>query len=230
VRIVDPDLTARMGEYVAWQVLDHLRGGPKLRRAQRERRWDDDDPPAAGAVTVGIMGLGAMGANAANILLRLGFQVRAWTRTPREAGAIAVFAGDASLDDFLAGTDILVSLLPLTPETTRLIDLTLLRKLRRNGPLGGAVLINAGRGGSQVEEDIAAALDEGTLVGASLDVFATEPLPETSPLWGYDSLNLTPHVAASSDPDALAAQIAGQIEAFERGEALRNVVDRARYY
>ncbi len=164
-------------------------------------------------------------------LLRLGFTVRGWTRSAEARWrASKSFHGAEGLDAFLAGTDILVSLLPLTPETRGLIDLPLLRKLRRDGPLGGPILINAGRGGSQVEADIVAALRDGTLAGASLDVFETEPLPADSPLWDFDNVVITPHVAAVSDPQALAGQIAGQIEAFERGEQLKNRVDPRRGY
>lgn len=230
VRMVGHDLTARMTEYVAWQVLHHLRLGAAYARNQKEHVWRDIDPPAAAHVTVGIMGLGVMGASAAEMLLRLGFPVRSWTRGPKSMAGVESFHGHDGLDAFLAGADILVSLLPLTPETTGFIDGALIRKLRRTGPLGGPVLINAGRGGSQVEADIAEALRDGALAGASLDVFQIEPLPSDSPLWDFENVVITPHVAAVSDPDALAGQIAAQIEAFERGEPLRNRVDRDRGY
>jgi glyoxylate/hydroxypyruvate reductase A len=230
VRIVDPDLTARMTEYVVWQVLHHHRLGTAYARSQKDHSWSPKDPPAARHVNVGIMGLGVMGSSAAEILLRLGFPLRSWTRGPKSMAGVTSFHGAEGLDPFLAGTDILVSLLPLTPETTGLINGELLRKLRRDGPLGGPVLINAGRGGSQVEADIVTALRDGTLGAASLDVFQTEPLPADSPLWDLENVVITPHVAAVSDPEALAGQIAEQIEAFERGEPLRNCVDPERGY
>ena len=137
-RIVDRDLTVRMTEYVVWQVLDHLRRGPAYRRLQREGRWHEFEQPAAGHVTVGLMGLGIMGADAAEVLLRLGFQMRGWSRTKKHISGVETFAGSAELDEFLSGTDILVALLPLTPETRNFIDINLLRKLRRDGALGGA--------------------------------------------------------------------------------------------
>ena len=230
VRIVDPDLTGRMTEYVVWQVLNHLRRGPAYASLQRRHLWRDLEPPAAREATVGIMGLGVMGSAAADALLRLGLRVRGWSRSPKTLPGIEVFSGPGGLDPFLGGTDILVALLPLTPETTGLIDGGVLKKLRRNGPLGGPILINAGRGGSHVEGDIAEALRDGTLAGASLDVFEREPLPADSPLWDCENLVITPHVASVSDPDALAGQIAGQIRSFERGEPLRNRVDRERGY
>ena len=229
-RIVDPDLTARMTEYVVWQTLHHLRRGNAYARGQREHVWRDLPQPAAKHVTVGFMGLGVLGSSAAEVLIRLGFPVRAWTRTPRQAPGIETFAGAKGLGPFLGGTDILIALLPLTDETRGLVNGELLRKLRRDGPLGGPVFINAGRGGSHVEADIVQALRDGTLAGASLDVFQTEPLPADSPLWDLGNVVITPHVAAVSDPEALTAQIAEQILRFERGEPLRNLIDAQRGY
>jgi glyoxylate/hydroxypyruvate reductase A len=111
-----------------------------------------------------------------------------------------------------------------------MLNLSLFRQLKRDGALGGAFLINAGRGALQVDTDILRALDEGTLSGATLDVFSTEPLPADSPLWSHPRVTITPHNAATSNPRALAANVLGQIERFERGEPLENVVDRARGY
>jgi glyoxylate/hydroxypyruvate reductase len=229
-RIVDPDLTDRMSEYIVWQVLHHLRKGAAYRRQQAAHIWNEVDHPAAKQVTVGFMGFGIMGTAAADVLAKLGFKLRAWTRTPKTIEGIEAFSGADEVDAFLAGTDILVSLLPLTPETRGIINLDLIRKLRQKNPLGGSVIINAGRGGSQVEADIVQAFRERSLAGASLDVFEREPLPDDSPLWDFEDVMITPHVAAVSNPDGLAAGIAAQIVAFERGEPLRNCVDRARGY
>ena len=140
------------------------------------------------------------------------------------------FAGAAELDAFLAETDILVVLMPLTSATRGILDRGLFRKLARNGVLGGPVLINAGRGGLQIENDILECLDDGTLSAATLDVFEAEPLPPSSRLWTHPRLTLTPHNAADSDPDAISDDVAAQIQAFERGRSLKNVVDRAREY
>jgi glyoxylate/hydroxypyruvate reductase A len=230
VRIVDPDLTARMSEYVAWQSLHHLRRGFDYRRQQAARIWDDLPQPAAREVTAGVMGLGVLGSDAASVLRRLGFDVRGWSRTPKTLDGIACFAGSDGLDPFLGGTDILVVLVPLTKDTGGLVNKALLKKLRRDGVLGGPVLINAARGGVHVEADVIEALADGTLLGASLDVFEKEPLPPESPLWGRDNIVITPHVAAVSDPVALSGQLAAQIKAFESGKPLRNRVDRSRGY
>ena len=230
VRIVDPDLTARMAEYVAWQVLHHHRQGFGYLNLQAERRWHDPGQWPARAVTVGIMGLGVLGTASAEVLMKLGFRVRGWSRSPKQVSGVEEFCGPEQLDAFLHGTDILVSLLPLTESTTGFVDARVLKKLSRSGPLGGPVFINAGRGRTHVEADVLAALRDGTLKGASLDVFEVEPLPADSPLWQLPNLIITPHVAAESTPDALVAQIAAQIRAFERGEPLKNVVDRERGY
>jgi glyoxylate/hydroxypyruvate reductase A len=231
VRIVDRDLTARMTEYVVWQVLDHLRLGSTFRRQQAQHIWHDPDcHPSARNVAVGIMGLGVMGESAAGALRPFGLPLRGWSRTPRTIAGVETFFGADGLAPFLAGTDILVVVLPLTAETRGILNLDLLRGLKRGGALGGPVLINAGRGGLHVEADVIRALDEGILAGASLDVFETEPLPSESPLWNRGNVTITPHVAAVSDPEALVVQIAEQIEAFERGEPLRNRVDPKRGY
>jgi glyoxylate/hydroxypyruvate reductase A len=134
------------------------------------------------------------------------------------------------LSGLLAQTDMLVVLLPLTPETRGMLNAALFAALRRGGPLGGPVLINAGRGGLQVEADLIAALDKGVLRGASLDVFEREPLPASSPLWSHPAVYVSPHNAAVSEPGTIVAGIARQIEAFERGEPLANVVDPKRGY
>ena len=231
VRVVDPDLTARMSEWVCLHVLVHHRQARRYARQQEESRWDDDPgQPAARAVRVGVMGLGVLGRDAAAKLAGLGFDVAGWSRTPREVPGIATFAGAAGLDPFLARTSILVVLLPLTPETRGILSAGLFRKLAPGGHLGGPVLINAGRGGLQDEADIVRCLDDGTLRAATLDVFEREPLPLESALWRHPCVSVTPHNAAISNPDAIADFVVAQIMAHERGEPLRHVVEPARGY
>jgi glyoxylate/hydroxypyruvate reductase A len=230
VRIVSDDLTERMTEWVTLQVLIHHRQQRRYDRLQRERRWHELRQPAASEVRVGIMGMGVLGASAAKVLVALGFQVAGWSRSPKTIPGIESFHGVSGLDPFLARTDILVSLLPLTPETRGLLAMPLFRKLARDGALGGPVLVNAGRGGLQVEADIVRAVEERVLIGASLDVFETEPLDPSSPLWGLENVVVTPHCAGWSDPRELTRQIMDQIAAFEAGQPLRNVVDRAASY
>jgi glyoxylate/hydroxypyruvate reductase A len=230
VRMVKADLTKRMTDWVTLQVLLHHRQHRSYAALQAEHRWHELRQPAASEVRVGVMGMGVLGRDSAAVLARLGFQVAGWSRRPSKVLGVQSFHGKEQLDAFLARTDILVSLLPLTPETRGILSMSLFRKLAREGKLGGPVLINAGRGGLQVEADIVATLDEGVLKGASLDVFETEPLPATSPLWGRSDVFITPHSAAWSSPEALAVDIHRQILAFERGAPLEHVVDRAAAY
>jgi glyoxylate/hydroxypyruvate reductase A len=231
VRVIDPDLTARMSEWVVMQVLLHHRQFRRYDRQQSEKIWAEDEAqPAAAEVRVGILGLGELGLDAARKLKAVGFDVAGWSRSAKTVQGLACFHGPEGLDALLARTDILVSLLPLTPETRGLLNGSLFARLAPDGRLGGPFLINAGRGGSQVEADIVAALDSGVLKGASLDVFETEPLPASSPLWTRPNVYLSPHNSAICTPDAIARYIVEQISAFERGEPLRNVVDRARGY
>jgi len=171
------------------------------------------------------MGLGVLGRDAAAVLARLGFRVAGWSRTPKTLAGVETFHGDERLDAFLQRTEILVCLLPATPATHGMLRLDLLRKLKRDGAAGGAYLINAARGALQVDADILAALAEGSLAGATLDVFATEPLPAESPLWRHPKVTITPHNAAFSDPHALAANVLRQIERLESGLPLEHVVD-----
>lgn len=230
-RVVDPDLTTRMSEYVVLHCLMQLRQQRRYDRQQRERIWDDDRfQPAAREVRIGIMGLGELGLDAARKLKVIGFDVAGWSRSAKTVDGLATFAGEAGMAAFLARTDILVCLLPLTPETRGVLNRELLAKLARDGRLGGPVLINAGRGGLQVEADILAALDAGELGAAVLDVFETEPLPQDSALWSHPRVTVTPHNAAMSAPEAIAGLIAAQIRRLEAGEPLRNLVDPARGY
>ena len=230
VRVVNPDLSRRMTEWVTLQVLMHHRRQREYHALQRARLWRELEQPAARDIRVGIMGLGVLGSDAAEVLTRLGYDVAGWRRTKAPAAAITTYHGAGELDAFLARTDILVSLLPLTAETRGILAMPLFLKLARDGALGGPVLINAGRGGSQVEADIVAALERRVLVGASLDVFEKEPLDPASPLWQRDDVIITPHAAAWSDPAPLADKIMAQIRDFEAGKPLDNTIDRAAAY
>jgi len=230
VRIVAGDLTNRMSEYVVWQVLDHMRQGRIYREMQARSEWRELNQPAASAITVGIMGLGVLGQDAAFKLNTLGFNLAGWSRNPKEIEGVTCHHGQSGLDAFLAQSDIAVVLLPHTAETEGIIDHALIQRMKRNTPLGGPVLINAGRGKLQVEADILRALDEGLLMAASLDVFETEPLPKESPLWKHARVFVTPHAAANSDPDSLIPLMVQQMLDFEAGQPLSNLVDRKTGY
>lgn len=229
VRFVDHTLTTRMSEWIVMQCLMHLRQHLAYDRQQRERLWKPLTQPEAADINVGIMGMGVLGSDAAGKLKALGFNVLGWSKSKKEIEGVETYAA-TELDAFLARTDILVGLLPLTPETCNIYDAVLFGKLRKTGALGGPIFVNAGRGGSQVEADLAAALGDGTLKGASLDVFQSEPLPENSPFWTMDNVILTPHCAADSDTHALFSHVERQIERFEQGLLLEHVVGREAGY
>ncbi|MEM8664562.1 MAG: NAD(P)-dependent oxidoreductase, partial [Pseudomonadota bacterium] len=219
----------RMAEWVALQVLTHHRKALQYLEQQKAHKWRGLDDPIASELTVGFLGYGVLAQHAAKVILALGYDVHAWSRSPKDTD-VTLHVGEAGLADFLGHTDILVVLLPLTDATTGILNAKLIDGLPKNGPLGGPVLINAGRGGLQVEADILAALHSGALKGASLDVFATEPLPVDDPMWDAPNLVITPHCSAVSDPAAVSRYVVRQMEAYERGEALGNIVDRTRGY
>lgn len=230
-RVVDADLTNRMSEYVIMHCLILLRQTRRYDAQQKEKLWDDDRfQPAASDVRVGIMGMGELGQDAARKLRIMGFQVAGWSRTPKQIDGVTTYSGDTGLQEFLSRTDILVVLLPLTPQTRGIIDERLIRGLAQNGRLGKPALINAGRGGLQKEADILKTLNEGVLGHAVLDVFETEPLPRDSLLWTHPLVTVTPHNAAMSDPDAIGALVARQIAKMEAGQEPDYRVDRARAY
>ncbi len=230
-RVVDPDLTTRMSEYVVLHCLSQLRQLPRYMAQQRAGIWEDDrNQPAAREVRVGVMGLGELGLDAVAKLRVIGFDVAGWSRSPKVIEGVPTYSGEAGMAEFLARTDILVCLVPLTPETRGMLNRALFAGLARDGRLGGPVLINAGRGGLQVEADILAALAAGELKAAVLDVFETEPLPQDSPLWTHPAVTVTPHNAAMSAPETVAAQVAAQIRRLEAGEPLEHIVDPARGY
>jgi glyoxylate/hydroxypyruvate reductase A len=230
IRAVHPDLSMRVTEYVVLHTLRYHRRQALYDGQQRERVWREHAQPAASEVAVGVMGLGAIGSEAARVLARIGFRVAGWSATAKRIDGIEVFHGPDGLDQFLARTEILVCLLPLTEATRGILNRRIFGKLKRDGAAGGAFLINAGRGALQVDADILGALDDGTLSGATLDVFPQEPLPPDSPMWSHPKVTVTPHNAGDILPAVLVADVMQQIERLERGEPLRNTVDRTRGY
>ena len=230
VRYVDPDLTQRMRDYVLAEVLAHSRLETRFRAAQRRKSWQEAVPPRAEDLNVGVLGLGVLGQAVLKALAAFDYERFGWSRSANVVAGVRTFSGQDGLDALLKRTDILVCLLPLTPDTRGILNRETFRKLRHGVLPGGPVVVNAARGGHQVEADLVAALTDGTLGAASLDVFAKEPLPETSPLWELENCRITPHIAAVSDPQAGALYFAKVIRDHAAGLPLRNLVDRARGY
>jgi glyoxylate/hydroxypyruvate reductase A len=233
VRYVDQDLTRRMVQYVTLHVLWHHRRMCEFQEQQRSRIWKYLPEPSPQEVRVGLMGLGVMGAATVTPLKALGFKLRGWSLRGRSIDGVEGFAGDAGLAPFLAETDILVCTLPLTTETRGIISRSLLDGLSiagRHERMPGPAIINAGRGGLQVEADILAALGSGRLYAASLDVFETEPLPASSPLWQHPRIVITPHNAAESEPYSIVRYFLRQVDAERAGRPLENIVDPSKQY
>ena len=225
VRLGESGMQPMMCQYVAHAVLRLHRRIEFFERAQREQRWDYALPPAADASRVGVMGLGSLGLPVARTLAGLGFRVAGWARTEKSIAGIECFHGAAGLAPFLAGTDILVSLLPLTAATRGLLDRRALYMLPR-----GARLVSCGRGQTLVEADVIAALQEGQIAAAVIDVFDKEPLATDHPFWAMPQVLVTPHIATAPVPDLASAGVVENIRRLRAGQPLLYLVDRDRGY
>jgi glyoxylate/hydroxypyruvate reductase A len=216
-RLVDPGMVAAMSETVLAHVLDWHRHHYYYRLEQDERRWSRLEQRLASDRTIGILGLGELGSDAARKLAALGFNVVGWSRRPKTLPGVTCLI---ELDAVLERSDVVVCLLPLTQQTKGLLNERALRKIR----LGGAV-INVARGGHVVAEDLMAVLDSGHLAHAYLDVFEHEPLPREHPLWSQPAITVTPHTAALTEPRTAIPKIVENIERLRRGQPPLNLVD-----
>lgn len=224
-RMVDDGLTRGMSEWVAGHVLRyHL--GLDTHIIGQDGVWRNGVvPPLAPDRTVGLLGLGELGSAVAATLAAIGFDVRGWSRRPREVAGITALSGDAGLEAVLAEAEILVTLLPATLGTDRLLDARKLAML----PVG-ARIINPGRGSLIDDAALLEALDSGRLAHATLDVFRDEPLPPDHPFWAHPRVTVSPHVASETRPETASEAIARNIVLGEAGEPFRHVVDRQEGY
>lgn len=225
VRIDDGGMAVQMAEFVCHAVIRHFRELDVYQAEVAHGQWTHRKPRRRADYPVGVMGLGVLGERVAQAVAHFEFPVRGWSRTAKEVPGVRCFAGAAQFDDFLAGTRILVCLLPLTPETRDIMNTRHLSRL-----LPGGYVINVARGAQLVDEDLIALLDSGHLAGAALDVFRTEPLPAEHPFWRHPKIAVTPHTSARTLRDETITQIAGKILALERGEPIAGVVDVQRGY
>jgi glyoxylate/hydroxypyruvate reductase len=213
-----------MVEYVIMAVLALHRGMPAYFHNQRARVWQPGRSRRPGSSRVGVIGLGVLGCAVLSTLAPFGFPLRGWGRTQRDVPGVKCFAGMDALPDFVAGCDVLICLVPLTPETQGILNADLFAALP-----AGAAIINVGRGGHLVGADLIAALD-GHLSAALLDVFDAEPLPPEDPLWSHPRIWLTPHIASTSQPEGGAEAVLANIHRDRRGEKLVGLVERHRGY
>jgi len=226
VRMASEETAQTVGEYVCLAALSILRDSKRLAAAQAAACWDSFElPHTALDKRVGVMGLGNIGQVAARMLRGLGFAVAGWARSRRELDGVEVHSGASGLDDLLARSDILVGLLPETPQTRGLIDRDCIRRLPR-----GAGIVNAGRGSLIVMPDLIAALDEGRLGAAFLDVFDPEPLPPDHPAWRHPRITVTSHIAGFASRRARARSVAAVLAAYEGGNPLPNLYCADRGY
>ncbi len=225
VRMLEPHIAESMVEYVSLAVLALHRDLPRFLGQQRREIWKEIQITAAARRHVGVMGLGQLGQAVLERLKVFGFPLAGWNRSPRAIDGVDCFTGADSLIDFLARTDILVCLLPLTPETRGILNARLFAALPP-----GAMLVNVGRGGHLVQDDLIAALDGGHIAAAMLDVADPEPLPEGHPFWRHEKVILTPHIASMTHPETAVRFVLDTIARHRRGEPLPGLVDRSRGY
>jgi glyoxylate/hydroxypyruvate reductase A len=220
VRIMDEGLVGQMSEYALYWGLWHHRDIEKYAASQRAGKWKPEEFVDTIHRRIGVMGLGSIGQDTAKKFAALGFPTAGWSRTQKTLPGVETFHGPDGLQQFLRRTDILVNVLPLTRETRGIMDKTLFAALPK-----GAFVINMGRGGHVVDDDLLAALDSGHVSGAALDVFNVEPLPPEHPYWTHPRVHITPHMAGYTNPRTASPGVIDNIKALRAGQPLKNTVD-----
>lgn len=224
-RITDPNMSRMMAGYVLFAVLRHARDIPHFEQAQRRGEWAYRHPRSPEEITVAVLGLGHLGAMAATEVQRQGFRTLGWSRSQRLIEGVECFCGMETLDTVLGQADIVVLMLPLTPQTKGLFDRARLERLRP-----GAAFVNVARGALVDQAALTALLQSEHIGSATLDVFEREPLPADDPLWGMPQVLITPHLASVAIPSSSARQIAANILRVAEGEEPMDVVDPERGY
>ena len=219
-RLKDVLLTSAMAEWVLLNVLRFHRQDPEYRALQQRKEWLELSAPSTAERRIGILGIGELGSASARVLTSLGFPVMGWSRSAKTLPGVQTFHGADGLMAMAAQSDILICLLPLTPQTRGVLNTKLLSALPR-----GAYVINGARGGHMVAQDMLAALDSGHIAGAALDVFEPEPLPAESRFWSHPKVFLTPHAASITIPSSVAPQVVENIHNMRTGRPLINLVD-----
>ena len=226
IRIVDPDMSHALSQWVILAALDHLRDGPMYREQARQRIFSSHSQRQTRGLPLAVYGMGAIGSMIATRLADIGFQVHGWSRSERpQAGVITMHHGHAGFDKLLSTCQLHVCILPLTDETWHIFGADAFAAMPR-----GAYFINGGRGAQVDEAALLQAIVSGHIAGATLDVFEHEPLPDNHPFWGESRITIWPHVAAQTNPETAAQQVADAIMAVQAGHVPANLVDRQRGY
>ena len=224
-RLVDAGLGGPMAEYALYAVLHFQRRMSDYCEQQRAVVWQRRDELLARHWTVGVTGLGVIGATVAKRIAAQGYPVLGWSRSGQSVKGVKVFAGATGLELFLARTRVLVNVLPLTSQTRGILNSRTFAAMPR-----GSYVVNIGRGGHLVDADLITALDSGRLAGAMLDVFEQEPLPATHPFWRHPKIIVTPHVAAPTLASESESQVIENIRRMEGGQSPLGLVDRDKGY
>jgi glyoxylate/hydroxypyruvate reductase A len=225
VRLEDVGMAQQMCEFATYSVLRYMRRFDEYEALQRDHEWQKLKPHPRSEFTVGVMGLGVLGTEVARTLAPLGVPVRGYSRTAKQIEGVTTFAGDTQFDAFLDGVNVLINLLPHTPDTEGILNRRTFARLAH-----GAYVINLARGPHLVDNDLLDAMKDGQIAAATLDVFHTEPLPADHPFWRTPRITITPHISALTLREESVVQVAEKISALSRGEAISGIVDLKRGY
>ncbi|ETX12532.1 hydroxypyruvate reductase [Marinomonas ushuaiensis DSM 15871] len=218
-RIVDPVQKQGMLEYILWGILNYQRDFEQYRKFQDNKQWQVLLQRPASDTQISLLGLGEIGAYVAEKLAQFGYTVHGWSRSPKELIGVNCYHGEEGLNTVLSKAGVLVNLLPLNPHTQGILSQVTFNKMPEN-----AYLINCGRGGHLVSEDLTLAIQSGHLTGALLDVFDEEPLPSDHYLWTTKGVIVTPHIASSSSLSDIVNQVVINMMLYQKGESLKNSV------
>lgn len=224
-RLIDPFMATSMTHHIVMQILRWHRQTDKFERYKAEHHWPMSEAFDHRHLHVAILGLGNLGEHLSRALTALEIANTGWTRSPRQVDGVETVSGAQALDDLLARSKVVVCLLPLTEQTEGVLSAELFAKLPK-----GAFLVNVGRGGHLVEDDLIPALDSGRLSAAALDVFRQEPLPADHPFWDDGRIYITPHVAAEVNPPTASIVFAENIRRLRAGGSPTGLVDLGRGY
>jgi glyoxylate/hydroxypyruvate reductase A len=224
-RITDPQMARMMAGYVLFAVIRHARDIPHFEQAQRAGRWAYRHPRSPEDITVAVLGLGQLGAKAAHEIQRQGFRTLGWSRSLAQIDGVECSAGMETLDAVIGQADIVVLMLPLTPQTKHIFDRERLLRMRP-----GAAFINVARGALVDQAAMTRLLQSGHIGAATLDVFEREPLPAEDALWQMPNVLITPHLASVAIPSSSAKQIAANILRVAAGELPDNIIEPSRGY